>query len=221
MEFVLFEKLAELSPLEWTMLALALALAAALVFVLVRLSRRSRAQNAPTPRAATRILVQGALCIAMAFVLSYIKLFSMPLGGSVTLCSMLPIVLFGFLYGPAYGFGAAFAYSLLQIVQGAYYVHWAQFALDYFFAFTALGLGSLFPKSLPLGMAVAGIARLGFSVLSGVVFFAEYAAEAGYSSALWYSLAYNGATIGVETALCVAVVLLPPVKRMVAQIRAN
>lgn len=218
MKFVLFEKLAELSPSEWALLVGALLLAAALVFVLSRIARRTREENAPASRASTRILVQGALCIAMAFVLSYIKLFSMPLGGSITLCSMLPIVLFGYLYGPAYGFGAAFAYSLLQIVQGAYYVHWAQFALDYFFAFTALGLGSLFPKNLPLGMTVSGLARLACSVLSGVVFFAVYAQEAGYTSALWYSLVYNGATIGVETVLCVVVVLLAPVKRMIGQI---
>ncbi|HOS18710.1 MAG TPA: energy-coupled thiamine transporter ThiT, partial [Clostridia bacterium] len=141
------------------------------------------------------------------------------LGGSVTLCSMLPVVLFGYLYGPAYGFTAAFAYSLLQIAQGPYVVHPVQFALDYLFAFTALGLGSLFPKNLPLGMAVSGLARVACSVISGVVFFAEYAAEAGYQSALWYSLAYNGSTVGVETALCVLVALLPPVKRAIGQIK--
>lgn len=220
MKFVLFEKLAELTPAEWGMIAAALLLAAALAYALVRLAKRRRGESgAPVRRIPARVLAQGALCLAIAFVLSYVKLFSMPLGGSVTLCSMLPVVLFGYLYGPAYGFTAAFAYSLLQIVQGAYVVHPAQFALDYLFAFTALGLGSLFPKNLPIGMAVSGLARVACSVISGVVFFAEYAAEAGYQSALWYSLAYNGSTVGVETALCVLVALLPPVKRAIGQIK--
>jgi len=218
MKFVLFEKLAELTPAEWAMLAAALLLAAALAYVLVRLARKRR-EETPGRRIPARVLAQGALCLAIAFVLSYVKLFSMPLGGSVTLCSMLPVVLFGYLYGPAYGFTAAFAYSLLQIAQGPYVVHPVQFALDYLFAFTALGLGSLFPKNLPLGMAVSGLARVACSVISGVVFFAEYAAEAGYQSALWYSLAYNGSTVGVETALCVLVALLPPVKRAIGQIK--
>lgn len=220
MKFVLFEKLAELTPAEWGMIAAALLLAAALAYALVRLAKRRRGESgAPVRRIPARVLAQGALCLAIAFVLSYVKLFSMPLGGSVTLCSMLPVVLFGYLYGPAYGFTAAFAYSLLQIVQGAYVVHPVQFALDYLFAFTALGLGSLFPKNLPIGMAVSGLARVACSVISGVVFFAEYAAEAGYQSALWYSLAYNGSTVGVETALCVLVALLPPVKRAIGQIK--
>ncbi len=218
MKFVLFEKLAELAAAEWLMIAIALVLAAALAAILIRLAKQRR-EDAPGRRIPARVLAQGALCLAIAFVLSYVKLFSMPLGGSVTLCSMLPVVLFGYLYGPAYGFTAAFAYSLLQIVQGAYVVHPVQFALDYLFAFTALGLGSLFPKSLPLGMAVSGLARMACSMLSGIVFFASYAYEAGYSSALWYSLIYNGSTVGVETALCVLVALLPPVKRAIAQIK--
>ncbi len=218
MKFVLFQKLAKLSPAEWAMLAGAVLLCAALIALLARGAKRRR-EEGPARRADTRTLVQGALCVALAFVLSYIKLFSMPLGGSFTLCSMLPIVAFAYLYGPAYGFGAAFAYSLLQIVQGAYVVHPVQFVLDYFVAFTVLGLGSLFPRRLPLGMAVSGLARLAASVLSGVVFFAASAAEAGYASAFWYSLSYNGATIGTETALCVIVAALPPVAKMLERVK--
>lgn len=220
MEFVLFEKLAELTLTEWLTIAAALVIIAALVFVLARQRKRRRESASPVParHVSTRALVQGALCLAVAFVLSYIKLFSLPMGGTVTLCAMLPVVLFGYLYGPAYGFAAAFAYSLLQVVQGAYVVHPVQFALDYLFAFTALGLGSLFPKSLPLGMAAAGFARMTFSIISGLVFFAAYAADWNMQP-FWYSLAYNASTIGVETVLCVIVALLPPFKKAVERIR--
>ena len=222
MKFVLFEKLADLSLTEWLMIAAGVVVIALLAVVLARLTKhRGKEPAAPARRMSTRVLVQGALCLAIAFVLSYIKFFSLPMGGTITLCSMLPVVLFAYLYGPAYGFAAAFAFSLLQIVQGVYVVHPVQFALDYLLAFTALGLGSLFPKSLPLGMAVSGVARMAVSIVSGVVFFSSYAAQAGYQSALWYSIAYNSSTIGVETLLCVVVALLPPFKRAVERIGKN
>ena len=213
MEFVLWEKLAGLEGKELVMLIAAAVVAAALIVLLVCLRKRS-AEEAPGKRVDTRALVYGALCISLSFVLSYIKLFSMPMGGSLTLCSMLPIAMYAWAFGPAYGFTAAFAYSLLQIIQGAWIVHPVQFVLDYFIAFTCYGLSSLFPKCLPFGVGVAGLARYACSVISGVVFFADSAAEAGYESALLYSLGYNGGTIGVETILCVIVACVPGVVRI-------
>ena len=125
----------------------------------------------------------------------------------------LPIFM-GLYFGPVYGFTAAFAFSLLQVIQGAYFVHPVQFILDYFVAFTCLGLASFFPKNLPLGSAVGGLARLIASTISGAVFFASYAAEYGFSNAWVYSLIYNFLTIGVDTILCVVVVALPPVQKL-------
>jgi thiamine transporter len=160
------------------------------------------------------MLVYGALSITLAFVLSYFKLFSLPLGGTVTLLSMLPIFVYAAYFGPLYGFTAAFAFALLQVVQGAYIVHPVQFILDYFVAFTCLGLASFFPKNLPLGAAVGGFARMIASTVSGAVFFGSYAADYGFSNVWAYSLAYNFLTIGVDTILCVVVVALPPVQRL-------
>ncbi len=161
-----------------------------------------------------RKLVYAALSIALSFALSYVKLFSMPMGGSITLCSMLPLCLYACAFGPRYGFIAAFAYGVLQVIQGAYIVHPAQFILDYFLAFTALGLASLFPKKYALGAAAGGIGRMICSIISGAVFFSSYAAEAGWSNAWLYSVVYNLSTIGVDAALCVIVALLPPVKKL-------
>lgn len=213
MKFVLFEELAELKGKELVMLIAAAVAAVALVVLLVCLRKRT-AEEKPGKRMDVRALVYGALCVSLSFVLSYMKLFSMPMGGSLTLCSMLPIAMYAWAFGPAYGFTAAFAYSLLQVIQGAWIVHPVQFILDYFVAFTCYGLSSLFPKCLPLGVGVAGLARYACSVLSGVVFFADSAAEAGYESALLYSLAYNGGTIGLETVLCVIVACVPGVVRI-------
>ncbi len=213
MKFVLFEELAELKGKELVMLIAAAVAAVALVVLLVCLRKRT-AEEKPGKRMDVRALVYGALCVSLSFVLSYMKLFPMPMGGSLTFCSMLPIAMYAWAFGPAYGFTAAFAYSLLQVIQGAWIVHPVQFILDYFVAFTCYGLSSLFPQCLPLGVGVAGLARYACSVLSGVVFFADSAAEAGYESALLYSLAYNGGTIGLETVLCVIVACVPGVVRI-------
>ena len=79
MEFVLWEKLAGLEGKELVMLIAAAVVAAALIVLLVCLRKRS-AEEAPGKRVDTRALVYGALCISLSFVLSYIKLFSMPMG---------------------------------------------------------------------------------------------------------------------------------------------
>jgi thiamine transporter len=67
-------------------------------------------------------------------------------------------------------------------------------------------------------MAAAGFARMTFSIISGLVFFAAYAADWNMQP-FWYSLAYNASTIGAETVLCVIVALLPPFKKAVERIR--
>ena len=166
-----------------------------------------------------RMLCEGAMMVALAQVLSYIKLFSMPMGGSITLFSMLPIFVFAWMYGPAAGLLAGFAYSLLQVVQGAYVVHPVQFVLDYFLSFTVLGLAGFFPKSLALGAGVGGLCRMVCGVLSGAIFFADSAAEAGYANAWAYSFMYNFTTIGVDTILCVIAALIPAVSKAAVRIR--
>ena len=81
-EFVLFEKLGKMTARQWCFAAGALIVTVGLLIYLAK-----RPQKAG--KADVRALTYGALCMAMSFVLSYIKLWSMPLGGSVTLASML------------------------------------------------------------------------------------------------------------------------------------
>lgn len=225
MEFVLLQKLAKLEGTELIMFICAIVAVIALIVALVLINKKhaaaeSAVSTAPkSKKITTRMLVQGALCVALAFVLSYIKLFSMPMGGSITLFSMLPIFMFAWMYGPTAGLLAGFAYSLLQVVQGAWIVHPVQFVLDYFISFTVLGLAGFFPKSLALGSAVGGFARMICGIISGVVFFADSAAEAGYSSAFLYSFMYNFTTIGVDTILCVIAALIPVVSKTAIRIR--
>lgn len=119
-------------------------------------------------------LAFSAMAIALAMVTSMIKLFDMPMGGSVTLLSMLFIVLIGYWYGLGAGLTAAFAYGILQLVVDPYIISVPQMLVDYLFAFGALGLSGLFSKSkhgLIKGYIAGVLGRYFFAFLSGWIFF--------------------------------------------------
>ena len=167
-------------------------------------------------------LAFSAVAIALAMVTSMIKLFHMPMGGSVTLFSMLFIVLIGYWYGLSGGLTAAIAYGILQMVLDPYILSVPQMFVDYIFAFGALGLSGLFSKSekygLLKGYIVAVLGRYFFAVLSGVIFFGAYAEGSGFSGPLTYSLAYNGAYLAAEAAITIVVIMLPPVKKAISSV---
>ena len=66
----------------------------------------------------TRILVEGALMIALSTILSFVIIFRLPFGGSITACCMLPVILVSYRYGTRWGLATAFAFSLIQGIQG-------------------------------------------------------------------------------------------------------
>ena len=108
MKFVLFQKLAGLQGGGLVMFLLSVIAVAALLIGIIRYKKTSH----PAPKNRTRALVYGALCVALSFMLSYIKLFSLPMGGSLTLCSMLPIAAYACAFGPLYGFVAGLAFGM-------------------------------------------------------------------------------------------------------------
>lgn len=174
----------------------------------------------------SRTLAIAAMCVAISFVLSCIRLFRMPQGGSITVVSMLPLTLFCVAFGPLQGLVAGCAYGLLQLIQDMYVIHPLQLLVDYPFAFGAMALsgfvGCLPIKDslkLPLGVVLATIGRYIMAVISGAVFFAEYApADQG---ALVYSLIYNISYLGPDALLCLVVSFLPGVQRLVSVMRTG
>jgi thiamine transporter len=166
-------------------------------------------------------LVTSAMAIALATLTSFITIFKMPMGGSVTLFSMLFIVLIGYWYGISAGMTASIAYGVLQLIVNPYIISLPQMFLDYIFAFGALGLSGIFTNSkngLVKGY-IAGIAgRFFFSFLSGWIFFAVYTPEF-FNSAVLYSLAYNAAYIGAEGIITIIVIMLPPVKKAILYVK--
>lgn len=155
-----------------------------------------------------------AVAIALGTVLSNIKVFSFPTGGSITLLSMLIICLPGYWFGLGAGVLTGVAYGVLQMLVDPYILYPMQLVIDYLLAFGALGLSGLFAKKkhgLISGYLTGVIGRFIFAVLSGWIFFGMYAWE-GWNPLL-YSIAYNAIYIFAEAAVTIVILLLPPVKR--------
>lgn len=161
-----------------------------------------------------------AMAIALGTVLSYIKLFHFPWGGSITLLSMLVICLPGYFFGLGAGLMTGLAYGVMQLLIDPYVLSPLQLVVDYFLAFGALGFSGLFSKAkngLVKGYIAAVMGRYVFAVISGWIFFGAYAWE-GWDPML-YSLVYNGIYIFAEAAISIVVIVMPPVKSAVERIR--
>lgn len=153
-----------------------------------------------------RALVEAAVMVALATVLSLIVVYRMPQGGSITPASMVPILVLAFRRGPKVGVAAGAVYGVIQLLLEPVVVHWAQVILDYPLPFALLGLAGLFPRRPYAGVVVGIAGRFVSHVLSGAVFFASYA-PAGMNA--WvYSLVYNASYLVPELVLSLIVIFL-------------
>ena len=169
---------------------------------------------------ATLRLVESAVLLALATVLSLVKIYQMPLGGSVTLCSMLPVLLLGYKYGVKWGLLTGFVYGVIQLLLDvAAALSWgltpvalaASFIFDYLLAFACLGLAGLFGRGFPkyaAGMFAAVLLRFAMHVISGVTAYASWLPKEWQGHLFLYSLAYNGSFLLPDFAISFAVGLL-------------
>lgn len=161
-----------------------------------------------------------AVSIALGTVLSNIKVFSFPTGGSITLLSMLIICLPGYWFGLGAGIITGVAYGVLQMLVDPYILYPMQLVIDYLLAFGALGLAGLCAKrknGLIPGYLIGVTGRFIFAVLSGWIFFGMYAWE-GWNPLL-YSIVYNAIYIFAEAAVTIVILLLPPVKKAMERVK--
>lgn len=174
----------------------------------------------------TRRLAYAGMCIAVAFVLSCIKLFRMPQGGSVTPAAMMPLVLFALAFGPGQGIVVGCAFGLLQLIEDFYVIHPVQLLVDYPMAYAALALGCvalLLPEKyerfrLPMAVLLGYLGRYLMASISGAVFFAEYAGE---QNAWVYSLGYNLSYLGTEALIASALAFMPGFGRILKLMRSK
>lgn len=159
-----------------------------------------------------RILINGALCVALAFVLSYVKLYTMPTGGSITLASMLPLCIFANRYGVKYGLMACVLYGVLQFIQNPYMLSLPQVLLEYPLAFGVIAFGGFF-KKLPLTVVTGCFLRFLCHFFASIIFWREYL-PVDYSTNMWIaSLIYNGVYMGVDTLICAGIACVPQLNR--------
>ena len=149
-------------------------------------------------------LVESALLLAVASVLSVIKLVDMPYGGSITLLSMLPLVILAYRHGVKWGLLTGFTYGLIQLLLGLDNFSYATsfgaavaiLVFDYLLAFVVLGFGGVFRRAVPhqgaalaLGSVLTGVLRYLCHVISGATVWYGLSVPSGES--LNYSFGYN------------------------------
>ena len=203
----------------------ALIVIALAVLALTGFMRSRKSGEKQTHKLSVSTITFAGVSIALAFVLSYIKIIQMPWGGSVTLLSMFFIVFVGYLYGPKVGLAAGFIFGILELIQdgGTYMLTLFQVCCDYILAFTALGVSGFFKgkkNGLVTGYIVAVIARGIFHVIGGYIYWMDYMPE-NFPASLRaiYPICYNFAYLIPEAILTVIVISLPPVKKAIAGVR--
>ena len=153
----------------------------------------------------TKIIAEIAVFVALASALSYIKLFSLPQGGSVTAGSMVPILWLSLRRGGKIGVFTAAVYGCVQLVFEPFIFHPAQVLLDYPLAFGMLGVAGFFQNRPFVGVNLGIAGRFLAHFVSGIVFFASFAGEMHP----WvYSAVYNGSYLLPELVISIYIVYL-------------
>ena len=164
--------------------------------------------------------------LALSFALSYAKIFEMPMGGSVTIASMLPVMLISIKYGIGAGLSTSLLYSLTQLLQAVASANVFPYCetpatlvlcilFDYIVPFTILGLAGL-PKTLKItknteinvyiGIVSVVILRFLCHFITGVVIWGQWAPD-GMGKYL-YSFLYNGGFLSVDFLICIVCAVL-------------
>ena len=164
-----------------------------------------------------------AMAMALAFITSYIKIFSLPWGGSVTLCSMLFIVLVANWYGVRTGILVGFTYGMLQFLQEPYVLSLFQVCCDYVLAFAALGVAGFFAKQkngLLKGYIAAVLARGAFHALGGYLYWMDYMPDNFPKSlAAVYPIAYNYSFLLAEGLITIVIISIPAVQKALGRVK--
>ncbi len=156
----------------------------------------------------TKSLVYASVAIALSFALSYIRFLELPQGGSITFASLLPLMIYSYMFGIRKGVVAGIIYGFLQFIQAPWFYHPIQFLLDYPIAFAAIGLSGLFKElnvldgkptiQFALGAFVGVTLRYASHVISGIFVFGS--SDPNYGAVAW-SFLYNAFTFA-DLAIC-------------------
>lgn len=173
-------------------------------------------------RTRIRMLCEGALLVAAAQILSYVKFLELPNGGSLT-PAMFPVLLFAVRWGWKDGLLGGFVLGVLQFMfDGGFALGWQSILGDYLLAFTALGLAGVFRGrkwSMFAGTVLGCGGRFLVHYIVGATIWAEYMPEEflniTMTSPWFYSLLYNGVYMLPNTVLALVIggLLYRPLRR--------
>ena len=147
----------------------------------------------------SKTLAYAGVSVALSFVLSLIKVSPVTYGGSITLASMLPIIIFCYFYGLFPSLIVGVVYGLLQFLSDPYVLTPFTFILDYLLAFLSVAIVPIIRKfsnkkySLLLAILCTYVLRFLFHLVSGVIYFNMGAvwAELPTNTAFGYSFLYQ------------------------------
>jgi thiamine transporter len=164
----------------------------------------------------TKIFAEAIVLVAASAVLTAIKLYTLPFGGSITLAGMVPVLWLALRRGPAVGVFAGMVLGLVDMVIEPFLYNPYQVLLDYPLAFGALGLAGFLEDRPVVGVGVGIFGRFLSHFLSGVLFFYMYAKDWGLDP-VSYSIAYNGSYLLPEFIIS-AVIIYAVAKRKLLRI---
>lgn len=180
-------------------------------------------------------LTECSVMLALSIALSFTVIIKMPMGGRVSILSMLPVSLISVKYGIKTGLPTAFLLSLFHLVQsiisGDVFVYCETFGVvlfvalfDYILPFTALGLAGLAKtikkNSIPVTLACIAVCmfiRFACHFITGCTIWGQWA-EDGMSPYI-YSMLYNGGYMLPEAVLTTvgagALLAVPQVRKLI------
>ena len=150
------------------------------------------------------MLLELALMVAFAYLLSLFRVGRMPQGGSISL-QMLPLFVYALRWGGKPGLVAGGIYSVIKLLLGdPFIIHPLQAVLHFPLAFSAIGLAGFLKHKPMAGVVAGGASRFFFHFLAGMVFFGVYAPD--HMNPTWYALVYNTTYMGPEILLSILTV---------------
>lgn len=169
------------------------------------------------------LMTQIALSVAISAILELIVLFKFPQGGSVTLASMLPIIIMSYTHGPQIGLLTGFLVGVVNLFMGPTIIHPLQTLLDYPLPYMLVGTAGYIKNNRFAGAIIATGLRLIMHILSGVIFFAQYAPDGMQTGfRLWqYSAVYNGSFLGIELIILLIIMAIIPWDRFIKELRKS
>ena len=165
----------------------------------------------------TTEIAYAGVCLAASFALSFVKVSPVQYGGSITLASFVPLLIYAYKFGPIKGTIAGILLGLFNFISDPYILTPFTFILDYLLAFASIGLMGFAPKlgklslsaKVAIGTVIVFVARFIFHLISGFLYFAEGAiwVDLPATNMFLYSFIYQCVYLPADCAICVGVLI--------------